>query len=107
MTKLTSQEFWKRMSERCEAVHDGKETKHLTGVIVYSNSNAHNGNWNKEYPLESRSYKVSSNNKCFGSWYCGYSLYGSSLDGSDMGVRLEHIEWDIEYCYILDEETSR
>ena len=82
---LTYDEFWNRMCERCEAVHNGTETKHLHGVIVYSAANATNGNWRTDLgdltSLESRSYRVSSDNKCFGSWYCGYSLFGASLDG--------------------------
>ena len=103
MKKLTMEEFWKIMCDRCEAVHNGTEKEHIHGVIVYSADNATNGKCRTDLgdltPLESRSYRVSSDNKCFGSWYCGYSLFGASLDGKWF-ERLEHNDWDVEYCYI-------
>lgn len=76
----------------------------LNGVIVFKSDS-----FEKDYPEEERSYVVSSNNKAFYPDACGYSLYGSSLDGSDIGVRLEQYMsyktgvkgWEVEYCYFL------
>ena len=64
------------------------------------------------YSLESRSYVVSSYNKAFIASMGGYSIYGSSLDGSDKGVRWEqYMEeeyagkggWRVDYCYLIEE----
>ena len=42
----------------------------------------------------------------------GYSIYGSALDGTDNGVRLEQYMWaekggengwKVDYCYMLEE----
>lgn len=66
-------------------------------VIVYKIEN-----WNREYPLESRSYMVNHSCKYFDHNMIGKSLYGYSLDGTDLGVRLDHYNWDVEYCYIIE-----
>ena len=62
--------------------------KPLYAVAVFSADN-----WpDKDYPLESRSYKFSCDNKAFHSYCGGYSCFASSLDGSTRGpykVRLE------------------
>ena len=78
--------------------------KAITGVIVFKSEN-----WpDKDYSLESRSYKVSSDNKAFISGQGGYSIYASSLDGSDPCVRLEQYleyeygDWKVDYCYLLE-----
>lgn len=63
-----------------------------------------NVSFDKEYPLESRSYVVSRNANYFRSGLISKSLIGSSLDGTDMYVRLDwylFVEWKVEYCYIL------
>lgn len=77
-----------------QANRDGVERQ---GVIVYSQSN-----WEQEFSLESRSYVVSSNNRRFQEGKIANSMFGSSLDGSDMGVRLDLYNWEIDYCYMLD-----
>lgn len=69
--------------------------KKVTGVIVYRQSN-----WTKKYTLKSRSYRVCSDAKAFDPSAGGYSLFGSNLDCSDICVRLERVDWRIEYCYI-------
>lgn len=70
-------------------------------VIVIDNSS-----FNKEYPLENRSYKVSSNNNYFDSSKISKSLFGTSLDNVDVNIRLDLYMWEqnwkVEYCYILD-----
>ena len=53
----------------------------------------------KEYSEEARTYVISSNNKAFIPGMGGYSIYGSSLDGSDKGVRLEQ--------YMADEKGGK
>lgn len=80
----------------------------IKGVIVFREDNWPDNN----YSLESRSYVVSSDNKAFIASMGGYSIYGSSLDGSDKGVRLEqYMEeeyagkggWKVDYCYLIEE----
>ena len=72
----------------------------LTGVIVFKQES-----WPKaktEYSLESRSYRLTSDNKRFIAGMGGNSIYASSLDGSDQGVRLDGYlrEWKVDYCYL-------
>lgn len=76
----------------------------VSGYIVFSQSN-----FAKPYSAESRTYEVSSDNKAFIPGKGGYSIYGSSIDGSDMGVRLDrymHSEhpWEIERCYMKKDD---
>lgn len=69
-------------------------------VIVYSQSN-----WKTQYSLESRSYVIVNNkelNKFLAKGKISNSLWGSSLDGTDLNVRLDRQEWKIEDCYILE-----
>lgn len=76
-----------------------KDIKPLRGVIVYKQSN-----FSKEYTEQERSYEViSTNGKAFSSGMFSNSIWGDSLDGSDKGVRLDCYNWDIDYCYLLDE----
>lgn len=79
---------------------NSKGHKPVCGYIVFTEDS-----FEKEYSLESRTYRVSSNNKAFISGMGGYSIYGSSLDGSDINVRLEMYmrgenHWKIDYCYM-------
>ena len=66
------------------------------------------------YTEEQRTYVVSSNNKAFIEGMGGYSIYASSLDGSDKCVRLEAYMadehggkdgWKIEKCYVKDDSN--
>lgn len=80
-----------------------EETAHIVAVISEDS-------FTQEYSLEARSYLISSDNKAFIDGMGGYSIFASSLDGSDVGVRLEqYLEdegnkdgWRIDYCYIKD-----
>lgn len=81
--------------------------RHECGYIVFSQDS-----FTEPYPLEARTYAVSSQNKVFQENMGGYSIYGSSLDGSDICVRLEGYMadehggkngWKIERCYIKEE----
>lgn len=76
----------------------GKSEDAIEGVIVYSPEN-----WDEPYSLEARSYEVSSYNKAFMDGCAGYSIFGCSLDGTDVCVRLEHIGWKVDYCYLKGE----
>ena len=112
--KLTYREFANQL-RRYEAdynhkcIHDENfkpddSKRHLTGCIVFKESN-----WpGKNYSEESRTYRVSSGNKAYMPNMGGYSIYGSSLDGTDPCVRLEQCMreegvptgWEVDYCYI-------
>lgn len=80
--------------------------RHLTAHITFTV-----GSFDKEYPLIARTYAVSSYNKAFRPNMGGYSIFGTSLDGTDMGVRLERYMalegnpggWQVEDCYILEQ----
>ena len=85
--------------------------QHLTGYIVFSQSS-----FNQPYSVESRTYEVSSDNKAFKPNMGGYSIDGSSLDRTDLCVRLERymaVEkggpsgWQIERCYMMSDEVDR
>ena len=59
--------------------------KPVSACIVFADSN-----WpDHHYPLRSRTYEVSSDNKAFRSSCCSTSLFGSCLDGTDQMVRLD------------------
>lgn len=79
--------------------------KHLAGYIVFTNDS-----FTDNYGIMSRAYCVSSDNKAFQPNMGGYSIYGSSLNGDDRGVRLEQYMaeekagkdgWKVEYCLLL------
>lgn len=73
----------------------------LKAVIVYKQEN-----WEKQYPLEQRSYEVISSNKRWLPNMLGNSIYGYCLDETrDQGVRLDwYPDWKVDYCYLLEEE---
>lgn len=88
-----------------------RQHQHLTGFIVFSPAS-----FEKEYPLESRTYVVSSNNKAYQPNMGGYSIYASCLDGTDPCIRLERYMasehggkegWQIERCYMTSDELDR
>jgi len=88
-----------------------RQNQHLTGYIVISPAS-----FEKEYSLKSRTYVVSSDNKAYRPNMGGYSIFASSLDGSDPCVRLEQYMssergdpngWQIERCYMEADELAR
>lgn len=96
INKLT----WEELRDFLRAHNDRK------GVIVFKN-----GPWFKqEMTLEARSYVVKGNCKHFLEGMISDSIFGTSLDGSDEGVRLDWYflkedkdkRWQVEYCYVLD-----
>lgn len=104
MKKLTYSEFRHEMQAHNKTDEGIKNP--IMGVIVFTE-----GSFDKEYSKESRSYKISSDSKAFISSMGGYSIFGSSLDDKDVGVRLEKYMadeygdnktgWKVDYCYLL------
>ena len=70
-------------------------------VIVFTEDS-----FQQKYPLESRSYAFSTDNKWFMPYMIGKSLYSISLDKRDRGVRLDWYfgDWKIDYCYEISKE---
>lgn len=89
----------------------GADRKPIYGIIVFKSEN-----WpDKDFSLECRSYRVSSDNKAFIPGMGGYSIFAGSLDGSDPCVRLEcymaeerggENGWEVDYCYLEGEENE-
>ena len=82
------------------------EDKHLLGHVVFTPDS-----FTKPYSEASRTYVISSDNKAFIPGMGGYSIYVSSLDGTDVCVRLEGYMaaekggkdgWKIEKCYLVE-----
>lgn len=68
------------------------------------------------YSESSRTYEIHSDNKAYQPNMGGYSIYGSSLDGSDLNVRLDQYMaaehggkdgWKIERCYMKQSEFNK
>lgn len=104
--KITYKELKKAFYDFNDTHNWARES--IKGVIVFREDNWPDDN----YSLESRSYVVSSDNKAFIASMGGYSIFGSSIDGSDKGVRLEqYMEdeyagkggWRVDYCYLIEE----
>lgn len=83
----------------------------LTGYIVFSSDS-----FKEPYSETERTYVVSSKNKAYMPNMGGYSIYGSSLDGSDKNVRLEQFidaeypnmgQWKVERCYMKDDSQRK
>ena len=92
MEKITLEKLFENMRAFNKA-HG--QVGNIYGVIVYKADN-----WpDKDYSLESRSYRISNDNKAFRDGMGGYSIFGASLDGSDC-CRLEHVDWEVDYCYM-------
>lgn len=89
---------------RQEREHSGT---HLTGCITFSSFGSNN---KQHYPWCSRTYVISSDNKAFQPGKCGYSIFGSCLDGTDCGLRLSEVMrdehggedgWVVENCFVI------
>ena len=74
-----------------------------TAVIVFTEDS-----FKKKYSLKERSYEVSSDAKLFNDQMLGNSLFGTCLDGTEVGVRLDQYmkleknRWEVEYCYVVN-----
>ena len=93
--------------ELCDIMFDhnasNKKECPLEAVIVFKQES-----FNKEYSELSRSYAVCSETKYFMPNMGGNSLFGSCLDGSESGVRLDWCmqgdkPWQVEYCYLIND----
>ena len=107
MEKITYRELVAKMEQyNRENNITSKGDDYIKGVIVFTEDS-----YTKPYSLEERSYIVTSSNKAWIDGQGGYSIYGNSMDGSDMYVRLERYMaeehggkdgWQVDYCYMLD-----
>ena len=78
----------------------------LTAHIIFTEDS-----FDEIYPLLSRTYTFTSDNKAFWSRLGGYSIFGSCLDGTDQRVRLDWYMgeegnkngWKVQECYILEQ----
>ena len=78
----------------------------LTAHVIFSEDS-----FDETYPLLSRTYTFTSDNKAFWSRLGGYSIFASCLDGTDQRVRLDwYMEeegnkngWKVQECYILEQ----
>ena len=94
--KLTFTQFCDKMWEHGKTHNNNEDYEDaITGVIVYKQSN-----WDEPYTEEQRSYRVCSCNRCFQHGKIANSMYGACLDGTDIGVRLDWYNWDVDYCYM-------
>ena len=97
--RISYEALEKRMRDFNKEHPDKENTGALYGVIVFKEEN-----WpDVDYSLASRSYEVSNANRCFQNDKIANSLFGYSLDGSDLGVRLDWYKWKVDYCYMLTE----
>lgn len=97
---------YREMSDVFRYVNDNHKEP-VCGYIVFSPDS-----FNKPYPEQSRTYAVSSNNKAYIGGAGGYSVFGSCLDGTDQGVRLEGYmrgenAWKIDRCYMKRDDYER
>lgn len=99
-----------RKHEKLQASLPLDQRKHLTAHITFTENS-----FSKPYSREERTYVVSSDNKAYKPSNGGYSIYGSSLDGSDTCVRLEMYMreerggkdgWEVEEIHLLRREDA-
>ena len=78
---------------------------HIVADITFTKDS-----FTKPYSLASRTYRVTSDNKAYRPNMIGYSIFGSALDGTDQGVRLDQyikdetgnqLDWTVEDCKII------
>lgn len=99
---MTYSELKKRFREQ-ERSGSGE---HLTAILLFTEDS-----FAEKTSILSRAYLISSNNKAFRPRMLGYSIYGSCLDGTDAGVRLDlymaeekggDAGWKVQDAYILE-----
>lgn len=105
----TEEEVDMRYSEMAQKFREAeKNGEHLNGYIVFTEDS-----FTEKYPIEARTYAVSSDNKAYRPNMGGYSIYATSIDGTDKDVRLEAYMaaerggkdgWKIERCYMKEKE---
>lgn len=100
---------WEELKARFRKHEATHPTYHLYGYVTFTEDS-----FDREYSDESRTYRISSNNKAFLPNANGYSIYANCLDGLDCGVRLDwYMEdegirsgWKIEDCRIEEPAMS-
>lgn len=99
------------MTKFFRSVEKNQYQQHVIGCVVFSQDS-----FTVPYTEEQRTYVISSDNKAFRPNMGGYSVYGSSLDGSDVCVRLEGYMkdekggkdgWIIERCYMKKDQLDK
>lgn len=92
---------WERGQEKLPVL----EKTHLTAHITFTSDS-----FTTQFSEKERTYVVSSDNKAFRPNCGGYSIFGTSLDGADVNVRLESYMaeekggasgWKVEKCVIV------
>ena len=78
------------------------DTQDKYALITYKQQK----DWKKEYSEQSRTYMVGSYNKYFQSGKCGKSMFGHCIDGTDVGVRLDWYNWEIEKVMLLETQEE-
>lgn len=98
MEKLTFERFRDIMSQH-NKTSKGRQASR-TGVIVFKQDS-----FTQVYTETERSYRVSSQCNMFNARFSS-SLFGSCLDGTESGVRLDWYmfadknPWQVEFCYL-------
>lgn len=100
MNKITYAEMtetFRKFNNDNNITSKGGTNKRISGVIVFSQNS-----FDKSFSEFERSYRLSSDNKAFIEGMISNSIFMSSLDGTDINVRLDWYidEWEIEYCYL-------
>ena len=95
MERITKEQLYSAMREFNRNHPDLEENPKLSGVVVYSQDN-----WSTPYSLESRSYRIYNCNRAFQDGKISCSVFADSLDDSDIGVRLDWVNWKVDYCYL-------
>lgn len=88
-----------------QEMHDlFRDTQDKYALITYKQEN-----FEKEFSEQSRTYMVSSDNRCFETGKIANSMFGSCIDGTDVGIRLDWYKWKIEKIMLLEtqEEIDR
>ena len=107
MKKISFEDVYERFvkhNQENDVEHQFSDRDRLEAVIVFKPESCKD----KEYSLESRSYKFTSDNKAFIPGMCSNSIFADSLDKSDLGVRLDYYlyYWIEDYCYIIGDEDD-
>lgn len=98
---------YKQLKEEFIKYESKHPVTHLTAYITFASFGPKN---KTEYSWSSRTYRISSDNKAFQPNMGGYSIFGSCLDGTDPGIRLEKYMaeeqggkdgWIVEDCCIF------
>lgn len=107
---------YKQLKELLLRHECGHPKHHLTACITFASFGPKN---KEEYPWNSRTYLISSDNKAFQPSKGGYSIFGRCLDGTDPCLRLDGLMaaeqggkdgWTMEDCgiagYLLIESSE-